>query len=92
MEQILSKAGWTRKPSTTPQEFVDSLTERMTGTESAEAVPIMQRIVACYYGIRFGRQTLSDEQQRDLQMQLVAMQNILQRDDRTPSEVRGTGP
>jgi hypothetical protein len=85
LERVLAHRGFHRRPQETPCEFARATSHRLAqSTPSANAAEVPPRVADAYYRVRYGKQTLNEEEQEQIKRALVHLEHAL-RNDGSPS-------
>lgn len=75
VEKLLAKAGWQRKESDTPREFIDSVISDCRSRDIGGEMPsVLAELIDWYYQIRFGGKTLAPSQQETIGDHLLVVE------------------
>ncbi|GAA4438754.1 DUF3488 and transglutaminase-like domain-containing protein [Bremerella cremea] len=74
-EKMLSNAGWQRRDSETPREYIDQVIADCKSRDvGADMMPALTQLIDWYYQIRFGGKTLAPAQQEAIGDHLHAIE------------------
>jgi hypothetical protein len=81
MTSVLARAGWARRPSITPHEYLEELRPHLTGP-LAPATPLVEAITRHFVAARYGRGAMSSADLEEARATLAELERLLRQQSR----------